>query len=108
MTIATALRSVSAYPVPMAQIQIICATRGLDYYAEADATELMSDGYKLATADLYLWLSLAPNISQGGQTYSLSEEQRKAFISAAHSIMKSIGETEGSTTIEYGYKGSRL
>lgn len=104
-----ALRSLSAYPVPERALVEAATRRGLDLEAEATATILTSASYRLAVADIYLWLSMAPNISQGGQSFSFTEEQRTDFRRRAMSIY---GELEPSETasagVVYGYKGNRL
>lgn len=107
-TILESLKSVSAYPVPLRTLVETGERRGLSLNAEATQEELRGKAYRLAVADLLLWLSLAPNVSQGGQSYSFSEEQRKALRNQANGIYDELGEETSSAQPTYGYKGSRL
>lgn len=107
-TILESLKSVNAYPVPLRTLVEIAERRGLSLTSEATQAELRGKNYKLATADLLLWLSLAPNISQGGQSYSFTDEQRQQFRNRANALFDEFGEETSSAGITYGYKGSRL
>ena len=108
MTILEALQGVSAYPIPTRTIWREAAEFGLDLQAEADADFISSKEFRLTTAGLLLWLSSAPNISQGGQSYSFSEDQRKAFRNQAAAIKDEYDEDIAGVAVQYGYKGSRL
>lgn len=107
-TILESLKSVNAYPVPLRTIVEIAERRGLSLTSDATQAELRGKDYKLATADLLLWLSLAPNISQGGQSYSFTDEQRQQFRNRANALFDEFGEETSSVQPTYGYKGSRL
>lgn len=76
--------------------------------AEATKEVLDSEAYNLAVADLLLWLSIAPNISQGGQSYSFSEEQRTQLRNRANALFAKYGDDGAASKPIYGYKGSRL
>ena len=106
-TILESLKGVNAYPVPLRTLVEIAERRGLSLTSEATQAELRGKDYKLAT-DLLLWLSLAPNISQGGQSYSFTDEQRQQFRNRANALFDEFGEETSSAGITYGYKGSRL
>lgn len=107
-TILESLKSVNAYPVPLRTLVEIAERRGLSLTSEATQADLRGKDYKLATADLLLWLSLAPNISQGGQSYSFTDEQRQQFRNRANALFDEFGEETSSVQPTYGYKGSRL
>ncbi|MDY5968654.1 MAG: hypothetical protein SPJ13_01360 [Bacteroidales bacterium] len=106
MTIIEILKGINAYPIPDRTLTRICHVRGLDPETEATQDVLSGKNYKLAEADILIWLSAAPNIAQGGQNYSFSDEQRQQLRNEAHAIIEAYAE-EGPTTI-YGYKGTRL
>ena len=57
-----------------------------------------------------MWLSVAPDVSQGGQSYSFTDEQRKQFRNRANSLYDDFGASDEAGTPKpiYGYKGSRL
>ena len=107
-TILESLKCVNAYPVPLRTLVEIAERRGLSLTSEATQADLRGKDYKLATADLLLWLSLAPNISQGGQSYSFTDEQRQQFRNRANALFDEFGEETSSVQPTYGYKGSRL
>lgn len=107
-TILESLKSVNAYPVPLRTLVEIAERRGLSLTSDATQADLRGKDYKLATADLLLWLSLAPNISQGGQSYSFTDEQRQQFRNRANALFDEFGEETSSVQPTYGYKGSRL
>lgn len=116
LTIGDALRSLSAYPIPEATLQMVASGQGLDL--EEPFTERTADdaAYKLAMAQLLAWLSIAPNVSQGGQSYSLSEAQRKEMADRSRLLLRLHDPTQaakeeealGKTKVKFGYKGSRL
>lgn len=109
-TVLEALRGINAYPIPLRTITTVADKRGVKLTAEATQEVLKGKAFNLATADLLLWLSLAPDVSQGGQNYSFTDEQRKQFRTRANRLYdeyEAEDETGASTTI-YGYKGDRL
>lgn len=61
---------------------------------------------------LLLWLSIQPNISQGGISISYTSDQRQLMQSEARILFKRAGATEDLSTlperVKYGYKGNSL
>lgn len=104
-TIVESLRALSAYPIPIPTLVSIAEGRDLSPY---DYTDASSVGFRKAQADVYMWLSNAPDVSQGGQSYSFTDEQRKFFRQQAKAIYEATGEAAASKTTIYGYKGTRL
>lgn len=108
-----ALLSSSNYPIPEGWIEQNATKRGLDLEATITPEVLNSSGYNVVLADCLFTLSLAPNVSQGGQSYSFTADERKAMRQAAKRLYYRAGldeeakgcEEEGVT---YGYKGDRL
>jgi len=107
-TILETLQGVSAYPVPLRTLDGVATDRGLTLTAETTQEVLRGQAYNLALADLLLWLSYAPDIAQGGQSYSFSDEQRTQFRIRARGLYKEFGEGSVATRPIYGYKGDRL
>lgn len=107
-TVLESLKGVNSYPIPLRTLVEVAERRGLTLESQSSQEVLKGKDYRLATADLLLWLSLAPNVSQGGQNYSFTDEQRKQFRNNAFAIYDELGEDEGVTKPTYGYKGSRL
>ena len=101
MTTGEFLQAISIYPIPSSALQSLCLGRGLDADSElgvVDSTTL------LTKADALMWLSQAPNVSQGGVTYSFSEYERKQFRAQAEQLYVE----NGGKKARFGYKGSRL
>lgn len=103
------LKGVSAYPIPLRTLVETAEKRGLDLDGEATAEVLTGKAFSLVKADLLLWLSIVPNVSQGGQSYSFSDQQRKDLRNQAQALYKEF-EPDGAAIQKpiYGYKGSRL
>lgn len=110
MTIRESLLAVSAYPIPMRTIEAISHKRGIVLDDDADFGTAGSPVYRLAVADLYLWLYFAPNVAQGGQNYSFTAEQRELWKKQALAIYDEFGEANelSETKGQYGYMGHRL
>lgn len=103
-----ALKSINAYPIPLRTLMETSERRDLSLTAEATQEVLQSKAYRLAEADLLLWLSIAPDISQGGQSFSFTDEQRKDFKRQAQGIYDILEPSQNARRVTYGYKGSRL
>ena len=108
MTIYESLQGINAYPVPSRTIETIMLKRGIPASAEADAGALAGAPYNLARADLLFWLSMAPGITQGGQSYSFTDEQRNDMRNEAQSLYNELEPDSDSSRTRYGYKGERL
>ena len=103
-TIQQSLKSISAYPIPFDTIKDLADENGLDHLDEATQQVRASKEFKLTKAALLRWLSNAPDISQGGVSYSFSEVERRNFKMQAQWLDRDCGVSK---TI-FGYKGSRL
>ena len=103
-----ALKGVSAYPVPLRTLVETAELRGLSLAVEATKEVMEGRSYRLAYADLLLWLSLAPNITQGGQSFSFTDEQRRQMRNEAQALYDELEEETAVTKPIYGYKGDRL
>lgn len=107
-TIAQSLQGANPYPVPETTIATICAKRGYDPQNQISEPVIAERGYNLAVADVLMYISCAPNISQGGQSYSLTDEMRAQLRKRARAIYLQFGESVNSGEVQFGYKGSRL
>ena len=110
-TIEDVLIGLTQYPLPSGTLKGFAARRGCYLSSEATAENLSSREFLLAEADLYAWLSIAPNVSQGGQSYSFTTEQQTLFKKKANAIYEAMGDTDSILTDNkptYGYKGSKL
>lgn len=100
-----ALKSVSNYPVPQRTLDRVAAGRGIILEDETTASLLASDPYRYAEADVMMWLAAAPNISEGGISFSFSQSERDQFVKEASGIYAELGTPKGTI---YGYKGENL
>lgn len=108
-TVLEALKGVNAYPVPLRTLTEIAERRGISLTDETTQESLKGKAHNLAVADLLLWLSLAPNITQGGQSFSFTDEQRTQFRNRANALFDEFAEDDAGTPKPiYGYKGNRL
>lgn len=104
-----ALLAISAYPIPDRVIRSITAKRGVATEDPASESVQASAPFRLAKADLYIWLYFAPNVSQGGQSYSFTDEQRKWWWKQALAIYEELGDPEADALrSQYGYMGSKF
>lgn len=109
-TVADILRGLNAYPLPLRTLTEFALKRGVDLDAEATADVLSGKAYNLAAADVLMWLSFAPDIAQGGQSYSFTDEQRKQLRRRALALYGQYDPESDDAAQKplYGYKGSRL
>nr|DAD63645.1 MAG TPA: hypothetical protein [Caudoviricetes sp.] len=107
-TVLESLKGISAYPIPLRTLVESAKRRGLILDEEASQERITSKVYKVVKADLLSWLALAPNITQGGQSFSFTDEQRQQFRNQAKALYDECGEVSTASKPIYGYKGSRL
>lgn len=105
MTILESLKSLSNYPVPQRTINTVAVRRGLTLTTEATAIVLNSTAYRLAEADIEMWLVAAPTIAEGGVSFGLSQTERDRLRQDASMIYS---EINGEVKSPYGYKGENL
>lgn len=91
----------------MSTLVSIAEGRGLIAHDEIDADGMSQRAYRLAVADVLMWLSNAPDVSQGGQSYSFTDDQRKHLRNTASSTYREANDAQKKNTT-YGYKGSLL
>ena len=63
-TVLESLKGINAYPIPLRTLVDAAEYRGLDMTVEVSQEIMQTAKYKLAQADLLLWLSLAPDVTQ--------------------------------------------
>ena len=108
MKVLQSLKSLSSYPIPSVTLEDIADGVGLALDTELTQELRNSKDFKRAKARVFLFLSAAPNVSQGGISYSFSEEERKRFRLRAENIFEEIGDATSEAGVEYGYKGEDL
>jgi hypothetical protein len=108
MNVAQSLKSLSAYPTPPATLQDIAESVGLQVSAEVTQEMRSSKEFRRAQAKTYIFLADAPNVSQGGITYSFSEEERKRLRTRGEAILDEIGDSSEENGVAYGYQSDEL
>ena len=107
-TVLEALKGINSYPIPLRTLTETAERRGVLLERETTAEILKGRNFNLCRADLLLWLSYAPNITQGGQSYSFTDEQRTKMRNLAQQLYDEFEEEENVPKTIYGYKGKRL
>ena len=109
MTVLESLLAVSPYPIPQRTIEATALKRAVGLGDTATTELLASDAYRLCVADLYVWLYFAPNVGQGGQSYSFTDSQRDWWKKQALAVYEELDETAlAALKTTYGYMGSKL
>ena len=108
MNVLQSLRSISSYPIPTATIEDVAEGVGLAIDTELTQELRKDKRFKRAQARVHMFLSEAPNVSQGGISYSFSEEERRRFRLRAENLLEQIGDATSEAGVEYGYKGEDL
>lgn len=107
MTILQSLKSLSGYPIPQLSLENVCEELGLTADGEADVDLRQQPEFKQAKAQVYLLLAEAPDVSQGGITYSFSEEDKKQFRLQAQALLEEVGDTSLAGD-NYGWQGEDI
>jgi len=92
MTILESLKSLNGYPISANSLTEIAENRGLVIDSEVTADIRGERGFMLAKADVLRWLSIAPNVSQSGVSYSFTAEERRQLKKQADDIYSDLGE----------------
>lgn len=107
MNVIQSLKSLSAYPIPSATLADIAEGAGIAADCELTPETRRSREFRRAQAQVYIFLSEAPNVSQGGITYSFTEDERKRLRNRGEAILAEMGEG-ADNGIVFGYKGEDL
>lgn len=110
MTVSQALKGLSPFPIPTNTIMSVGIGRGITLDEEATEDILNSKEYKLACADIYMFLARACSVSQGGQSYQWAADDKGNFLRLAYTLYGQYGDKNDPTIpkAKFGYKGDRL
>ena len=108
MTILESLKSLSGYPLSRLSLTNIAEEVGLAADSEATTGVRQSKSFKRAKARVYIMLSEAPDVSQGGITYSFSDEDKKRFRMQAQDLLEEVGDDTSLLGDDYGWMGEDL
>lgn len=98
----------TSYPVPDMAINAILLNRGLDGTVVIDMALMKEPAYKLAQADLYVWLSTAPAMKE--QESSVTQKDSEFYLKLANALYMRYGENEDTIPEKrlYGFKGDKF
>lgn len=105
------LKAISRYPIPSAVVEEKALARNLAKLdSEITSKTLNSREYLLVRADLLGWVSLAPNITQGGISYNVLSPDRDRMREEANRVYGELDDPayRAAKKVRFGYKGSRL
>ncbi len=105
MTIKEALLSLNSYPIQSSFIEKVGVDRVLDITEDYTLAVSTSDSYRLATADVYFYLSGSLNISEQEVSLSQQQEDKKRFLTLANKIYLELGDDKYTGKGTYGFKG---
>ena len=108
MTILQSLKSLSGYPLPLDSLTNVIIEAGLVGDEEITTETYRNADYKRAKAKVYLMLAEAPDVSQGGISYSFSDEDKKHFRMQAQALLDEVGDDTSAIGDEYGWMGEDL
>ena len=108
MTIQEALLSISSYPMSPEAIRLRCMERGLHPDEDLRSDMTKSKEYQLLKADVLVYLSEVPNVTQEGVSYSILDATRQQMAKEAERIYRKYGDANAPKRPRYGYKGSLL
>lgn len=105
MNISAIAKGMTGYPIPSAAISYLAGCLGVSTTTELRVGDPL---FERARALVFQYLAAAPNVSQGGVSYSFSDSERRRFEDAARNIYANIGENSDFGLADYGYMGDSL
>ena len=102
MTVKEALISETIYPVPDNTVEKICIERGLDSSIEFTLLIAESDSYRLAKADVYMWLYISPSVRE--QEIAITQADKDNYYKLAMLIYGELNDPKFDGN-SYGFKG---
>ena len=105
MTVLESLRALTNYPIPEAAFEAIGIESGLDLGAELSS--IPDRALLRARSRLYLFLAMAPNVSEGGVSISYSASERAYYMNLAKKLAE-LADDGLIPKVSYGYKGENI
>lgn len=106
MTARELLQNVTGYPIPDATVEAAAKEAGFDI--DGDFRDIEQRSLYRAYSRVYLYVALAPNVSEGGVSVSLSASDKAAFLRMAKRYAQLAGDKTTAPSASYGYKGENL
>ena len=98
----------SSYPMSPEAIRLRCMERGLHPDEDFRGGLATRKEYQLLKADVLVYLSEVPNVTQEGVSYDILYSTRQQMAKEAERIYRKYGDTNAPKRPRYGYKGSLL
>lgn len=108
MNILQSLKAISLYPIPAVVMENYLDEVGLTSTNEITSTIRKGVEYRTVVANLYRWLALAPNVTEGDVNYTLTDAQRADLQAKADEITASIEAEDDLYSYGRGYMGEDL
>jgi len=89
-------------------IRLRCMERGLHPDEDFRGGIATRKEYQLLKADVLVYLSEVPNVTQEGVSFSILETTRQQMAKEAERIYRKYGDPNAPKKPRYGYKGSLL
>ena len=89
-------------------IRLRCMERGLHPDEDFRGGLATRKEYQLLKADVLVYLSEVPNVTQEGVSFSILETTRQQMAKEAERIYQKYGDPNAPKKPRYGYKGSLL
>lgn len=89
-------------------IRLRCIERGLHPDEDFRGGLATRKEYQLLKADVLVYLSEVPNVTQEGVSFSILETTRQQMAKEAERIYRKYGDPNAPKKPRYGYKGSLL
>lgn len=108
MTISESLISLNSFPIPASLIEKIGIERELTITDEYTLVISESQSYKLATADVYMWLYSQPSITEQEVGINQAIAIKKGLLDLANAIYKEYDDPKYSGKGRYGFVGENF
>jgi len=105
MTISQALISINSFPIPSLFIEKVGVDRELTITDEYTKVISEAQNYRLATADVYVWLFGHVNMSEQEVSFSQQQEIKQGFLSIANDIYLEFDDPKYTGKGTFGYIG---
>jgi len=108
MTVSEALISLNSFPIPSSLIEKIGIERVITVTEDYSLAVSQTQSYRLATADVYMWLYGQPILKEQEVSISQSAEIKQGFLDFANAIYKEYDDDKYSGKGTYGFIGSEF
>ena len=108
MNISQALISLNSFPIPSLFIDKVGVDRGLILTDEYTLAVSTTNSYRLATADVFFWLSQQPSIKEQEVGINQASDARERLLNMANDIYFDLDPEKYTGNGTYGFKGENF